>query len=139
LLTAKYTRITTIEQQQPYQIQVDLTNNKFQLATSEFNEDTGQTTSKTIQNYYCKPIEFIGNIRFEDVQVAPIASYSSAHSDNEKAITFWPNGTADSAVIQIGDGKTHYTISIDSSTGRAMMYFGRLENVEVGSVDLDAE
>ncbi len=43
------------------------------------------------------------------------------------------------AVVQIGNGKTHYTISISAATGRAKMYYGTTENVKVTSTDLDQE
>jgi ribosomal protein L2 len=65
--------------------------------------------------------------------------------DEEQAIVFSPDGTAQPAVIQIGDGKTHYTISISTATGRAKMYFGAAEDlktgtdVRIGTIDLDAE
>jgi len=42
-------------------------------------------------------------------------------------------------VIQVGDGKTHYTVSISPATGKAKMFFGTAENVRIGTVDLDAQ
>ena len=54
-------------------------------------------------------------------------------------ITFSPDGTAHPAVIQIGDSKTHYAITISGATGKAKITFGTAENVMAGTVDLDAE
>ena len=47
--------------------------------------------------------------------------------------------TAQMAVIQIGNGKTHYTIGISAATGRAKMVYGTTENIKATSVDLDLE
>ena len=52
---------------------------------------------------------------------------------------FSPNGSAQTAVVQIGDGKTHYAISISAATGKAKIYFGISEDIEVRIIDLDAE
>jgi len=54
-------------------------------------------------------------------------------------IIFLPDGTAQSAVVQIGDEKTHYTVSINAATGKAKLVSGTVENVKVSTVDLDAE
>jgi hypothetical protein len=59
--------------------------------------------------------------------------------DEQRAIVFSPNGTAQSAIIQIGDGKNHYTVSICAATGKAKMHFGTAEKVEVSTIDLDRE
>jgi hypothetical protein len=39
----------------------------------------------------------------------------------------------------IGDGKTYYTITITAATGKAKVYDGIVEDVDVGVIDLDAE
>jgi len=139
LLTAKYARIMAIERQQSYEIQLDVANGGFWLATSEWDEETEQAEQAVVRDYYCKPVQFEGEVQFEDIQVTPISMESSTESEEKQAIVFSPNGTAESAVIQIGDGKNHYTISIYAATGKAKMYFGTTENIEVGTVDLDAE
>jgi len=139
LLTAKYARIMAIERQQPYEIQLDVADGGFWLATSEWDEETEAVEQMVVRDYYCKPVQFEGEVQFEDVQVTPIGMESSTESEENQAIVFSPNGTAESAVIQIGDGKNHYTISIYAATGKAKMYFGTTENIEVGTIDLDAE
>ena len=139
LLTAKYARIMAIEQQHPYEIQLDVANNGFWLATSQWSEDAEQTEQVIVRDYYCKPVQFEGEVKFEDLQVTPASIEASTETEEKQAIVFSPNGTAESAVIQIGDGKNHYTISIYAATGKAKMYFGTTENIEVGTIDLDAE
>lgn len=139
LLTAKYARIMAIERQYPYEIQLDVANNGFWLAASQWDEETEQAEQVIVRDYYCKPVQFEGEVQFEDIQVTPVGTEASTETEEKQAIVFSPNGTAESAVIQIGDGKNHYTISIYAATGKAKMYFGTTENIEVGTIDLDAE
>jgi type II secretion system protein H len=138
LLTAQYARIMAIEQQSRYTLQLDAANNRFWLATAQWDAQAGQTTQVIVQDYYCRPIELAGDVKFEDVQIAPM-SLETAETDEGDAMVFLPNGSASSAVIRIGDGKTHYAISIDAATGKATMYFGTAEEIKMNSVDLDAE
>ena len=145
VLTTKYARIMAIEKQRQYEIQLDVANNAFYLVTTQWDEDTEQTEQMVVKDSYCKPVEFEGDVKFEDVQITPTGLETTTGDDEEQAIVFLPNGTAQSAVIQIGDGKTHYTISISTATGKAKMYFGAIEDVRtgtdviIGAIDLDAE
>ncbi len=145
VLTAKYARIMAIEKQRQYEIQLDVANNAFYLTTTQWDEDTEQTEQMVVKDSYCKPVEFEGDVKFEDVQITPTGLETTTEDDEGQAIVFLPNGTAQSAVIQVGDGKTHYTISISTATGKAKMYFGAVEDVKTGTdvrigvIDLDAE
>lgn len=137
LLTAKYARIISIEKQCQYKIQLDVENGGFCLATTLWNEETEQTQLEVVKDFYCRPVQFEGDVKFENIQITPINS--EAETEEQQTIVFSPNGTAQSAVVQIGDGKTHYSISISAATGKAAMYFGTVEDVKIGSIDLDAE
>jgi len=140
VLTAQYARIMAIEKQRQYKIQLDIANNGFFLATTQLDEDTGQTEQMVVKDPFCRPVEFEGDVTFEDIQIIPIGLETTTEDDEqEQAIVFSPNGTAQSAVIQIGNGKTHYTVSTFAATGKVKIYFGTSENVDVGVIDLDAE
>ncbi|HUU19890.1 MAG TPA: GspH/FimT family pseudopilin [Sedimentisphaerales bacterium] len=140
VLTAQYARIMAIEKQRQYKIQLDAANNGFFLATTQLNEEGGQTEQMIVKDSFCRPVEFEGQVMFEDIQITPIGLQTTTEDDEkEQTIVFSPNGTAQSAVIQIGDGKTHYTASIFAATGKAKVYFGTSKDVEVGVIDLDAE
>ena len=140
VLTAQYARIMAIEKQRQYKIQLDAANNGFFLATTQLDEEGGQTEQVIVKNSFCRPVEFEGEVMFEDIQITPIGLQTTTEDDEEEqAIVFSPNGTAQSTVIQIGDGKTHYTVSIFAATGKAKVYFGTSEDVEIGFIDLDAE
>jgi prepilin-type N-terminal cleavage/methylation domain-containing protein len=138
-LTAKYARLMAVEKQNEYKMRLDLTNKQFYLTTVSWDEENARSQQEIIKNYYCKPVQLQGDVVFEAVQIVPSGWETESVGDELKTITFSPNGTAQSSVVQIGDGKTHYSISISPATGRAKISFGTAENVKVGTVDLDAE
>ncbi len=57
----------------------------------------------------------------------------------QTAIVFSPNGTAQSAVIQIGDGENHYTVNIYAATGKAKVQSGTVQEIKITTIDLDQE
>lgn len=138
-LTAKYARLIAVEKQSQYKMELDQANNGFYLSTVLWDEESGQAQQEIVKNYYCKPVQFQGDVIFESVDIMPSGWETQSVSEEQQTITFSPNGTAQSSVVQIGDGYTHYTISISPATGRVKMYFGTTENVKVGTTDLDAE
>jgi hypothetical protein len=140
LLMARYARIAAIEHQQLYELEFD-PDKGFLLTTTRQSETTGQTEKIGVKNSYCRPVEFEGDVTFEDATVTPLSGEAVAEEGQEQKIAFLPNGTAQSAVVQIGDGKTHYTIAIVASTGRVVLYPGpadKITNVKNTTVDLDA-
>jgi len=134
LLTARYGRIKAIEQQSQCKIELDVANGGFWLVVDQLNEETEQTEQTIVRDFYSKPVEFVGAVKFEDIQITPLGSQSS---DEQTTIVFSPNGTSQSAVIQIGNGKNHYTVSICAATGRATVYQGTSEEVKTKTIDLD--
>jgi len=138
-LTAKYARLMAVEKQSQYKMVLDLANKEFYLTTVLWDEESGQAQQVIVKNYYCKPAQLQGDVIFEAVEIAPSGWETQSAGEQQQTITFSPNGTAQSSVVQIGDGYTHYTISISPATGRAKMYFGTAENVTMGTTDLEAE
>jgi Tfp pilus assembly protein FimT len=139
VLAAKYARIMAIEKQRPYMMEFDTVNNGFQLTCSSLGEQTEAATPMIVRDVYFKPVQFGGDVKFEDIKIAPIGSQTEVDVDEQTGIVFQPNGTAQLAVIQVGDGKNHFTVSITAATGKAKMYSGTAENVKVTTVDLDAQ
>jgi prepilin-type N-terminal cleavage/methylation domain-containing protein len=139
LLTARYARILALEQQSQCTMVLDIVDQGFSLTMLQFDEASQEITLETVRDMYCKPIQFEGDVQFEAVEIVPGVWESQTGSDQQETIVFSPNGTAEEAVVQIGNGRTHYTISIDAATSRAKMYFGTAENVEVTTIDLDTE
>jgi len=141
LLMARYARIAAIEHQQLYELEIDV-DKGFLLSTTQRSETTGQTEKIGVKNSYCRPVEFEGDVTFEDTMITPLSGESVREGEEEQRIAFLPNGTAQSAVVQIGDGKTHYTIAIAASTGRVILYEGpadKITNAKNVTVDLEAQ
>ena len=109
VLAAKYARIMAIERQKPYKIKLsaadatEATNNGFGLVIDEFNQETEQTEQVVVRDLYFKPVEFAGDVKFEGVQITPAGWEATTETEETREIVFSPSGTADSAVIQIGD------------------------------------
>lgn len=135
-LAAKYARIMAIERQKPYRIELDITNGGFYLTTDQLNQETEQTEQTIVRDLYSKPVQFDDTVTFENIQITSVGSESS---NEQTAIVFSPNGTAQSAVIQIGNGKNHYTINISAATGKAAVQYGTNQEIKITSVDLDQQ
>jgi type II secretion system protein H len=138
-LTAKYARMMAVERQKQYKLCLDTLNNAFYLVTTLSDEENVPIGETIVRDPYCKPVTLEGNIRFENIQITPIALETTNETEDLPTIIFLPDGTAQSAVVQIGDEKTHYTVSINAATGKAKLVSGTVENVKVSTVDLDAE
>jgi len=140
LLAAKYARITAIERQSPCRIVLDTEGNGFALAIYRLDEETGQTVQVPLRDsYFKRPVDFARGVEFEDIQIMAIRAGEMTEDDEEKTIVFLPNGTAQSAVIQIGNGKSRYTVSICAATGKAKVQLGTVEEVKTATIDLDEE
>ena len=139
LLMATYARIMAIEQQRAYELQLAAGNRGFLLTTTEMNPETGETERTIVRDFYCRPVEFEGDINFEDVKLELVTGESADAADTEQKVVFLPNGSAESAILQIGDGKSHYTLAVVAATGKATLYAGTAQNVDTVSVDLDIQ
>lgn len=139
LLMARYARIMAIEQQRPYDLMIDPNNQGFFLATAQMDPATGESRRAIVRDYFCKPVEFEGDVRFEDVQLALYAEDPTSDAAGEQKLVFLPNGSAQSAVFQIGDGKSHYSIAIVAATGKASLYPGVATEIKTASIDLDLQ
>jgi prepilin-type N-terminal cleavage/methylation domain-containing protein len=139
LTMAVYARIMAIEQQRPYELQVDPGNRGFLLMTTGVNEQTGETEQVVVRDYYCKPVEFEGDVKFEDVVLSTATGEPLAGDEEGQKVIFLPNGSAESAVLQVGDGKSHYTVAVVAATGKATLYAGTVTDIETVSIDLDLQ
>jgi Tfp pilus assembly protein FimT len=138
LLMARYARIVAIEQQRPYELQLDKEKG-FLLTTVQMNPETGQTEQTIVRDFYCRPVEFEGDVTFEEIRIATITAETTSESEQEHKIIFLPNGSTASAVIQIGDGATHYTVTLVAATGKATLSTGLAGEIKTGIIDLDLQ
>ena len=138
-LAAKYARILAIERQSKCIVNLDKANNRFMLVVDEFNEDTGETEQIIVKDLYFKPTEFSGEVKFEKIKIMSNNFEQTSEVKPSTTITFSPDGTAQTALVQIGDGKNHLTVSISAVTGRSKVYSGTADNVKSDTIDLDEE
>jgi prepilin-type N-terminal cleavage/methylation domain-containing protein len=138
LLAAQYARVTAIEKQKQYKLYLDTKNNEFYLVTPIFDETNGYLGEEIVQDTFCKPVTLENDIKFEDIEVTPIGIETNNLTNDLSIIVFSPDGTAQTAVVQIGNGQTHYTLSVIAATGKVKLYPGTIDNVKITTVDLDA-
>ncbi|MHC4259509.1 MAG: GspH/FimT family pseudopilin [Planctomycetota bacterium] len=141
--TAKLARITAIERQSPCEIELDVEKNGYAVLVYEFDEENKRTNKVPPRGTYARPVQMDDKVKFEDIRVMPLISgeettTSEANSEG-RTIVFSPNGTAHEAVIQIGDGENHYTVSINAATARATLITGMAKDIKTKTVDLDEE
>ena len=138
-LASKYARITAIERQSICRIELDTENNSFALIVEQLNSQTGETEKVGVQDIFFRPVQMAGDVEFEGVKIDSAVSEELLEQAESRSIAFSPDGTAQSAVIQIGDGKNHITVSISAATGKVKMYPGTAQEVKVGTIDLDEQ
>jgi prepilin-type N-terminal cleavage/methylation domain-containing protein len=146
LLTAQYARIMAIEQGSRYMLVIGVPaavlrqqdavvssgedrNGGFWLEILQWDEEARSSTQVIVQDYYCRPVEFTGDVKFEDVRIVPVG-LETAQTDEADTIVFSPSGTASSAVVQIGDGKTHYAIASTPPPARQQCISGWLKRLK---------
>jgi len=137
-LGAKYARILAIERQSSCRMELDAVKNAFALVVDEYDEAGTSVEPVAVRDIYSKPVKFAGNVKFENIQIKA-DELEQGFEENENKIEFFPEGTARAAVIQIGDGSNHFTITISAGTGKAKIYPGTAENVKSDTIDLDGE
>jgi prepilin-type N-terminal cleavage/methylation domain-containing protein len=136
LLAAKYARVIAVEKQTRCKMMLDDTNNSF-LLTVPGADSRGGGAENVISNEYAKPRQFAGDVKFEEIQITSTARRGDAES--ESMVVFRPNGTADMAVLQIGDGKNHCTVYISAATGKGRIETGEAMETGLEVLDLDVE
>ena len=139
LLASKYARITAIERRSTCRMELDTQNNSFALTVDQLNSQTDETEKVVVQDLFFRPVELAGDVEFESIQIDSVGSEELFEQEESRSIAFFPDGTAQSAVIQIGDGKNHITVSILAATGKVKMYPGTAQEVKVGTIDLDEQ
>jgi len=140
VLGAKYARIKAIERQSPCIMQLNTQEHGFVLMVYASQEGTDGTSLVPLRDsYFRKPVQFPGEVKFERVQITTVGGSPSAQADDQTRIVFAPDGTAQSVVIQIGDGKNHYSASIGAATGKVKMQFGLAQTVQNETIDLDRQ
>ena len=135
LLAAKYAKVLAIERQSECKLELNIADNGFMLVVNEFDEEAGESKQLIVKDLYFKPVRFAENIKFENVRIKS----TDLGEQQQNVITFSPDGTAQQAVVQIGDGENHYTVCVSAANGEAKIYAETAKAVKSDSIDLDEE
>ena len=132
---AKYARLIAVEKQTECRLMIDSQNNRFCLTLDSENPYTSDQAT-VLQNSYTKPTQFDDDIIFEDITITPTGTTDEEQIDIDQII-FRPDGTADSAILPITDGRNIFTVTISAPTAKPKITFGIPENSPFQIVDLD--
>ncbi len=135
-LAARYARTVAIEQQKNCRILFNETENAFVVVVDQYDPDEERLVQVPISNAYVKPRQLREPVRFEHIR---IESTDPDQPLEEAEIIFQPNGSAQSALVQIGDGQDHYTIHISAVTAKVRIYELVAADVTTDTFDLDQE
>lgn len=137
-LAAKYARIIAIEQQTPCVLQLSKARRYFSLSMKKANAEAEEMVDTVINDSYCRPTELGKGIEFEKITVSSRQPREGQDGQMTR-ITFYADGTADRAMVQIGDGERHYSLRIAAATGRGRLSMGVADEVTPDVIDLDLQ
>lgn len=114
-LAAQFARIQAIESGRPCQVVLDPRTRSISVVAMV------KKGTQLIRNAYSRPYQFAEDVNYERIDITPTRPPEMATDEEtmNTTITFRPDGSADGAVIQIGNGKTHWSVYISSATGSA--------------------
>ena len=138
-LAAKYARLLAVERQTHCRLMLDAESRAFCLTMGGADLMNAETAVKLVSDAYAKPTQFGGKVEFEQIEVMSSYLAETDSDDESKAIVFYPDGTADTAAVQIGDGYNHYAVYVLAATGKARVQLGEADEMPVEIVDLDME
>jgi type II secretory pathway pseudopilin PulG len=147
-LAAKYARLGAIEKQTEFRLAIDKTEGKIFVVYEKTDPETLEQEETIASNPYTRPVTLPKGVTIEDLRIVRSIQliepekkgYMSGVEEDSEAldnvVVFTPYGTADSAVIKIGNGKTSFTVSISPATGKVKIARGETE-MPLDVIDLD--
>lgn len=142
LMAAKYARILAIEQQRNCSVVIDEVNKSFSIVLEGGGEVTeGEVAEEgepqLVRDLFFKPVKLPDGVEFESVVIDKSGYQGGIEQEDKNEIVFSRNGTANEAVIEFGDGNTHFTATVSAGTGKTKVFEGTAENIKQYTVDLD--
>jgi type II secretion system protein H len=149
-LAAKYARLAAVEKQTEFRLAIDKVENKIFVVYERMNPETEELEKTIASNPYTKPVTLPNGVTIQDVKIVrsiqliedkkkgDLEDEEDEYEDEEsgEVVVFTPYGTADSAVIKIGNERTSYTVSISPATGKVKIVRGETE-LPMDIIDLD--
>ena len=128
-LTARYARVLAIEGRRPCQLVIDADNRRFYIV----RQDEQTETETMVSDVWHRPGQLSESVSFEQVWVVR----SDAVGASGSVVTFYPDGRADAATLQVGNGRRSFTVQISAATARASLSADAADAQYADEVDLD--
>ena len=140
-LTIRYARILAVETTTNVDLILDRSKGSLCLKMDVFDEEFSEKQGMIVSNQYCRPVTFPENITFESLWKIELRPSIISQFDDEQAsiISFYPDGTSDTLIAQIGDGENHYTLTLFSAGRGPKIKFGPAEDIKLPFIDLDMQ
>jgi prepilin-type N-terminal cleavage/methylation domain-containing protein len=141
-LTARYARVLAIESQRACQLVINPDSKTYYivqepekigqavLRNEPVSLGTGQASM--VSNLWHHPTKLDDAVSFDRVLTLQTVS-----TGLPGGITFRPDGSADAAMVQLGNGDRFYTVQISAATARVTLVAGAAEFFEPDQIDLD--
>ena len=136
-LAAKYARLLAVERHTYCRLMLDAESRSFCLTMGGADLTSEGAAVRLVSDAYSRPTQFGGEVAFEQIKIVSSLQAETDSKDESKSIVFYPDGTADTAAVQIGDGKHHYAVYVLAATGKAQVRLGEADETPVAIVDLD--
>ncbi len=141
-LAARYARIFAVEKQRSCKLVFDKEQKRFYL----YGSVQAGGEPDVISSVYSRPGTLSDRVNFEQIKITPTGSEygddAGGDAGGDAVVVFRADGTADGAVLVVGDGEYHYIVSIAAGTGRAKVRLYNAnededENYQTDVIDLD--
>lgn len=128
-LAARAARVHAVQYGTSCRLVLDQEGGRFYIVGQDTSEESAEEET-VLMTPYSRPVQLPDLIQFEMIQIL-------GQEPEVTEIEFRPNGSARTAIIQIGDGKNRATVTILEATGRVKMTPGELTSLLVDQADLD--
>lgn len=139
MLMGRFARMYAIEQGRTCQLHMDDVQKQFYLVGPVFDASSQTKEQKIVSNPYCRKKTLGNGIEFEFVDIQPALGESQTERYGNNCIFFYPDGSCDSAVVQMGNGRQSMTTLFSSAYAKIRVFEGVAGEIEddLRLIDLD--
>jgi len=138
-LVAKHARIFAVETHKQCTIMLNAEDGTYGIMVNTQPGEQQGSGKKLLKSYFSNAMKLKGDMKFEKIEINVLMEEQEGQENNNNKITFYPDGTADSALIQISDGRNRYAARISPATGRIVIQAGSIDDILPDVIDLDLD
>jgi len=138
VLGARYARIKAVGGGSVCVMKLEAAEPGFTLLVCQQQDGSAAQMVPLQDGFHKRAVKFPDRVRFEVIRITEVGLSEEAAGEGSE-IVFAPNGTAQAAVIQIGDGRNHWTVQVNPATGQVEARSGTADEIEPMIVDLDRQ